>query len=322
VQPVTGPVVPPFHEQVNEAVARVPEVRLVGEKAWIHDVHAAHQANPANPRLTLDEFKRLLVEDENRAKLTLGRADLAHRMDRADVAASETEYKIGERKAATFNFVRPTKAPTEPMRLAPTEPSDAQIQKALDSLYSKAESAKEHIDSVASSIAREADHGSIVVIKTPLKGKTRAFEKVKNEYGGDVSRLTDVARNTILADETAFNKVIVLLDKEGATIKVVGPGADPMGYTGINAKLPTKSGLKGEIQVNSAKMIYAKEPPAIAKSILGEEKWNEIAAKTQLPGGQGHKLYEEYRSTPAGDPKRSLLENESREYYNQIRERG
>jgi len=160
------------------------------------------------------------------------------------------------------------------------------------------------------------------VKKAPLKGRERAFEKVKKEYRGVVSRLTDLARNTIVVDEPVFDKVVVLLDKEGATIKVIGPGVDPMGYTGINAKLPTKAGLTGEIQVNSPKMIYAKESPANAKSILGEEKWNEIAAKTNLPGGLGHKLYEEYRSLPLGDPERDRLEIESSAYYNQIRERG
>jgi hypothetical protein len=99
----------PFRQQVAEAIERVPEVRLIGEKAWIHDVYAAHQADPLNPRLTLDQFKELLLEDETRAKLVLGRADMAHAMNQADVAASQTEYKIGDRTAATFNFIRPKK---------------------------------------------------------------------------------------------------------------------------------------------------------------------------------------------------------------------
>jgi hypothetical protein len=101
----------PFQEQVWKAVEDVPAERLVGDKAWIHDVYAAHQNVPSNPRLTLDEFKRLLLEDENRGTIALSRADLAHRMDQGDVARSETTYVIGnETKAtATFNFIRPKK---------------------------------------------------------------------------------------------------------------------------------------------------------------------------------------------------------------------
>jgi len=95
-----------------------------------------------------------------------------------------------------------------------------------------------------------------------------------------------------------------------------------MDYSGINASVLTKVGIHAEIQVNSPNMIYAKEPPPVAKSILGEKKYNEIAAKTKLPGGLGHKLYEEYRSIPAGDPRLKRLEADSRTYYNQIRERG
>jgi len=141
-QPAIGQV-PVFHEQVSAALADVPAVRLVGNKAWIHDVHAAHQANPANPRHTLDEFKRLLLEDENRSKLTLGRADLAHRMNQADVAASETEYRIGERKLASFNFIRPAKALSTGPAPAPSVP--APKPKAI--VKSTQERARETIDS-------------------------------------------------------------------------------------------------------------------------------------------------------------------------------
>ena len=53
--------------------------------------------------------RRCSWKNENRVKLDLGRADLAHRMNQADVAASETEYRIGGEKAASFNFIRKPK---------------------------------------------------------------------------------------------------------------------------------------------------------------------------------------------------------------------
>jgi len=134
--------------------------------------------------------------------------------------------------------------------------------------------------------------------------------------------LTDVARNTIVIDDKLHIAVKKELEKLGAVVKTVGLGDSPMGYTGLNAKIMTKAGMLAEIQVNSAKMIYAKETEVVAKSIIGEKKWNEIAAKTKLPCGLGHKLYEEYRVAPAGDPRLGRLEAESTAYYNQIRERG
>lgn len=187
-------------------------------------------------------------------------------------------------------------------------------------MYPKAEVAKQEIDSTASKIAKEVDHGSTVV-KVPLKGKERALEKVKNDYGGDVSKLSDVARNTIVAPEDVHGKVNALLEQHGGAVKVVDSAHDPMGYSGMNVKVTTAAGVKAEIQVNSAKMIYAKEPEPIAKAILGEQKYKEIAGKAGIPGGQGHKFYEEYRSAPLGDPRLKILEAKSRAYYNEIREK-
>jgi len=93
-----------FSAQVQAAANAVPASRLIGEKAWIHDVHARHQADPSNQRIDLLTFKARVVEE--RATLTLGRADLVQAYSRADVAASDTEVKSGGRTLATFNFVR------------------------------------------------------------------------------------------------------------------------------------------------------------------------------------------------------------------------
>jgi len=95
-----------------------------------------------------------------------------------------------------------------------------------------------------------------------------------------------------------------------------------MGYSGTNAVVKTKTGLPAEIQVNTPEMIYAKESSANARAILGEEKYSELAAKTGVPGGRGHQLYEEYRSLSAGDPRAADLARESRAYYDHIRQAG
>lgn len=69
-------------------------------------------------------------------------------------------------------------------------------------------------------------------------------------------------------------------------------------------------------------MIYAKETPANAKTILGEDKYNEIAKKTGTPGGRGHEMYEEWRKLEPGDPRRAEIEVESRAYYDHVRKTG
>jgi DNA topoisomerase IB/GNAT superfamily N-acetyltransferase len=192
---------------------------------------------------------------------------------------------------------------------------------AFQSVYAKAPAAKEEVDSLASRIARIADRGSSV-IKAPVKSEGRALEKIRNDYQGDATRIKDLARNTILADKAQHDLIVEHLKQAGADIKVITATADPMGYSGVNATLLTQAGIRAEIQVNSAHMIYAKEPESLAKILLGEERWNAIAAETGLPGGLGHKFYEEYRSLPPGDPNLKRLETESRAYYDQIRSPG
>jgi hypothetical protein len=102
-------------------------------------------------------------------------------------------------------------------------------------------------------------------------------------------------------------------------VKTIEAASDPMGYSGTNAVIKTKAGIPAEIQVNTPHMIYAKESPAIAKAILGEEKYAELAAKSGVPGGRGHTLYEEFRSLPEGDSRAAALRAESRAYYDQVR---
>ena len=74
--------------------------------------------------------------------------------------------------------------------------------------------------------------------------------------------------------------------------------------------------------MNTPEMIYAKEQPAIAKAILGDQQYASLAARTGVPGGRGHELYEEFRKLPAGDPLRDQLAQESRAYYDVVRKAG
>ena len=136
-----------------------------------------------------------------------------------------------------------------------------------------------------------------------------------------VAKLKDTVRTTIIADRKSIDGIIYDLS-DNYKVRALGDDAVKiqtadkyMGYTGTIVNLNTSSGLVGEIQVNTPKMIYAKEPPEIAQALLGKPLWNKIYRETGVEGGLGHKLYEELRTLPIGTPKYEELKRKSIEYY-------
>lgn len=87
----------------------------------------------------------------------------------------------------------------------------------------------------------------------------------------------------------------------------------------VNSTIKTQPGILGEIQVNTPAMIYAKESEPMARTLLGDDLYSSIATKSGIPGGQGHKLYEQWRVLPSSDPGRSALEAQSKAYYDAVR---
>ncbi|MEG1993375.1 MAG: hypothetical protein RRX93_06810 [Bacteroidales bacterium] len=88
-----------------------------------------------------------------------------------------------------------------------------------------------------------------------------------------------------------------------------------MGYSGNIVNVKTKNGIIAEIQVNTDKMIYAKEKPSIAKSIIGEKRWAEIQKEVKVDGGLGHKLYEEWRVLHPKSIEAKSIAEKMRNYY-------
>lgn len=187
---------------------------------------------------------------------------------------------------------------------------------ALIEIYTKAPNAKFETDKIADEIAESVDGK---VAKAPLKSPGRAVEKITIDYSKDASQIKDVVRNTIITEEGNINTVVSSLKEKGAKIKILDSSVDPLGYSGINANLNTEAGLLTEIQVNSPGMIYGKEKEPIARMLLGDETYNELARKINLPGGKGHEYYEQWRSIYGDSPLKIEIEKESKEYYNAIR---
>ena len=135
-----------------------------------------------------------------------------------------------------------------------------------------------------------------VVTPTNYKGFSSMYRKLNSEKDMLVSDIKDSVRNTIIVEKGNIDKVVNELQSLPAfsRYKQQAP-EDFCGYSGniINLKMP--NGIQAEIQINTPKMIYAKETEANARMILGDKVWEQIARETGLQGGLGHKYYEEIR---------------------------
>lgn len=192
----------------------------------------------------------------------------------------------------------------------------ATAERDLAEMMNKAPAAKAEIDALAEGVASKTGG---TVAKAPIKSQGRALEKIMNDYDGDASKIKDLARNTIVVPKERIPEATALLREQGVAIKEIQASPQSLGYSGVNGTVKTASGITGEVQVNSPEMIYAKESPANARAILGDQAYDGIANQVGVPGGRGHALYEEYRSLPSGSPRGAEIEQESMEYYDHVR---
>lgn len=63
----------------------------------------------------------------------------------------------------------------------------------LDELYQQAEEAQEYLSQATEEIANQLSGKPL--IPPTLKGRERTLEKIAADYGGDASRITDLARS-------------------------------------------------------------------------------------------------------------------------------
>ncbi len=208
------------------------------------------------------------------------------------------------------------------------------ISKEVDALMAKAKDVAPEIDEIAQRISKK--YGELV---TPinLKSHPSITRKAYSEYptpdgGGDVGRIKDAVRTTIIVRDPAnIPKIIADLQKEplfnpdrGGRVKTQDPVKDPFGYSGTIVNFPASNGIIAEIQVNTPPLIYAKERGSI--DILGKELFEQIKKETGMLDGMGHVMYEQGRTLkPDDEPdpvKRRILINKlndlklkSRAYY-------
>lgn len=164
-----------------------------------------------------------------------------------------------------------------------------------------------------------ADKFDAIVTPINTKSENRIIEKAISDYHGDVFQVNDIVRNTFIAPANKIPTLISEIEKQFNVLEY-NPQSTSMGYTGNLFKIWIRDGVKGEIQINTPQMIYAKEKKA--EQFLGSKLFNEIKTKSGLPHGLGHRYYEEYRVLSATERQagkgKELIEK-SKAYYEKLR---
>lgn len=181
-------------------------------------------------------------------------------------------------------------------------------------LIGKSREVGNEFKTIGESIAKKV--GGIV---TPVNYKSFSsmYRKLVTE-NINISDIKDAVRSTIIVDKDKIDEVVMNLKQLDNFIRHKEQKAEKFnGYSGNIINLSMPNNTVAEIQVNTAKMIYAKETEANAKRILGEELWNKIRTETNMQGGLGHRYYEEIRLLNEVTERQKIkrLKRLSKEYY-------
>lgn len=190
------------------------------------------------------------------------------------------------------------------------------LNMAVKEVMGKAELSCDDVQTTAVKIANK--YGAVV---TPINLKSEAsiIRKIKSERENDSFfapvDLKDTVRTTIIAPNDKIGEIITELKSLGNFVRYKAQNTE-LGYTGNIINIETSQGLVAEIQVNTAKMIYAKEIESVAKAVIGERLWNEINRKTGINGGEGQVFYEKWRVIADKSSKKAIeIKNKSIAYY-------
>ena len=144
----------------------------------------------------------------------------------------------------------------------------------LDELYQQAEEAQEYLSQATEEIANQLEGEPL--IPPTLKGRDRTLEKITADYGGDASRITDLARSSIIFDNPEqVNQALEVLQNLFNVVRIKDRFQNPAnGYRDILLNLEMPNGHVVEMQLH-------------LRSIL------------EVKNGIGHELYEQVRGIKA-----------------------
>lgn len=218
-----------------------------------------------------------------------------------------------------WNKANKSKLPSKPTPIVKKKSklvSLKDVSSFLTKAYKDAPLAKKEIDDYAQSIASKYN-GAVAI--APLKDRKKVIFNINKKYKGDISRVSDIARNTIIVDKPSIAKVFKELEsgKNYFGGKFVDPTKDPLGYSGYNTKFMASNGHIAEIQINTPEMIYAKEPANSAIGQLGDKVYNELNKRYNGIGGKGHLYYDDWTKARASQniSEANSIEKRSSEYY-------
>ena len=179
-------------------------------------------------------------------------------------------------------------------------------------LVNRASLVGKEVQSLAESIAKN-NKGFV----TPINYKSiSSITRKATTEGITPYDIKDAVRTTIIVPKSQIDQVLNELSENDSFVRLKRQKPESfMGYSGNIVNIQTSNGLIAEIQVNTDRMIYAKEKPEDAKRILGEKRWKDIQNQTGMEGGLGHKYYEEWRVLDKADKKAQKIVDKSIEYY-------
>ena len=150
-----------------------------------------------------------------------------------------------------------------------------------------------------------------------LESKESILRKANADYEGNVWKVLDSVRTTLILPENQIEKCIAFLEREHNLFRDTKRQLPQhfMGYSGNIVNIRLKNGLIGEIQINTEKMIFAKNSKSTAIKILGENRWNEIYREVGVEGGLGHKFYEQWRILHPKSKEAKEIAEKSFAYY-------
>jgi hypothetical protein len=261
----------------RQAVVGLLDATMVGDSYLLELIEP-----PSKEALAIEQQKdpkikakdtKIEVRDE-RIIFTTGKATVA--FDRRNIRfdadgditiRSEKKDVILEGK---MMFINTMPAPSAPKPGAPKPPK--QGSEDLDQLYDDAKKAQVELSGATKAIGR--DTSGETLIPPNLKRRKRAREKIRNDYGGDASQLTDIARTSLVYDK--LESVYDALEKVESQFEVVRikdrfERPAPGGYRDILLNLKTSDGHVVEMQLHIADILHEKDK------------------------GEGHDLYEQMR---------------------------
>jgi hypothetical protein len=190
------------------------------------------------------------------------------------------------------------------------------VESSISEIVKRASSVGDEVQSTAERIAIK--NGGYV---TPInfKSTTSITRKVITE-GITPYDIKDAVRTTIIVPKSRIEDVLEELYKTEGFLRLKRQKPESfMGYSGNIVNIRTTNGLTAEIQVNTERMIFAKERPEDAKRILGKKRWEEIHNETGMEGGLGHKYYEQWRILDKSSNEALKIVEKSIEYYSHFR---